>query len=76
MKNEPQIDLGSRIQAAFRKSGLSIKQLSERSGCPYASVHGFITADRDITISTASKLCDVLGLELRPVRRTKQKAKV
>jgi plasmid maintenance system antidote protein VapI len=74
MKNRPETQLSKRIQRAFHRSGMSIKQLTERSGCTYSSVHGFITADRDITVSTASKLCQVLGLELRQVRYKRNRA--
>ncbi len=59
------------IRASFKQSGLSIKQLSLRSGTAYASTHGLIVDDRDITIATADKLCRTLGLEL--IQRKKRK---
>ena len=57
------------IKKAFRESGLSIKKLSDQSGVPYSAVHGLLTGNRDIQISTLEKLSKVLGLEL--VRRKK-----
>lgn len=37
----------------------------------YSVVHGLIQSKADVKISTASKVCDVLGLELRPGRKRK-----
>ncbi|UCC31268.1 MAG: helix-turn-helix transcriptional regulator [Phycisphaerales bacterium] len=69
MRTQPKNDLADLIRARFRESGLSIKQLAERAGVPYASVHGFTVGTRDPVLSTVSKLCKVLGLELRSKRR-------
>jgi predicted transcriptional regulator len=73
MKTRPNNEMATVLRAAFRKSGLSIKQLSERSGVPYASVHGIVTGNRDPILSTVSRLGKVLGLKLQPVRRVKRK---
>ena len=69
---KPKGDMAELIRATFRESGLSMKQLAERSGVYYASVHGLIVGGRDPALSTADKICKVLGLELRPVRRGKR----
>jgi hypothetical protein len=71
-KSHPDSELGRQIRAAFRRSGLSIKALSVQSGTPYATTHGVVTGTRDPSLSSASRLCRVLGLELRPVRRGRQ----
>ena len=39
---------------------------AKRAGVSYAVVHRFAAAERDITLATASKLADALGLELKP----------
>ena len=52
------------IRAAFRKSGLSMKTPSERSGVPYATVHGIIQGYRDPALSSVERICDVLRLKL------------
>ena len=52
------------IRAAFKKSGLSMKQLSDRAGVHYASVHGFLATGKDPRLSTTRKMCRVLGLVL------------
>lgn len=62
-----QTDLGKQLREAFRSSGMSMFALSKQSGVPYSGIHRFINADRDLTLSTASKVADVLGLELRQV---------
>ena len=53
------------ILAEFERSGLSMKQLSERSGVAYQAVHALIRGDRDPQLSTIERLCKVLGLELQ-----------
>lgn len=74
MKSTPRNSMGDLIRATFRKSGLSVNELSRRSGVPYASVHAVVAGTRDPALSTAARLCEVLGLELRPVRRGRRKA--
>ena len=61
--------MGNVIRQAFKKSGLSILALSKRSGVPYAAVHGLVNGNSDARLTTASKVCAVLGLELRPKRK-------
>lgn len=60
------------IRRAFRESGMSLKRLSDLAGTRYASVHAFFTADRDPQLSTIQRWCDVLDLELRPVKRRRK----
>ena len=73
MMNPRQNNMGEIIRRRFRESELSIKRLSELADVPYASVHGLIQSERDIALSTASKLCAVLGLELQHVGKRKQR---
>lgn len=75
MKSYPDNEMAKRIRAAFRASGLSMKRLSVQSGVYYSAVHGFIMGTRDPSLSTAARLCKVLGLELRPARRGKRKGR-
>ena len=69
MKTNPNSEMGELIRKRFRKSGLTIKRLTEQAGVPYAAAHGVVRGTRDPMLSTANKLCKVLGLELRPMRR-------
>ena len=74
MKSTPKNGMGDLIRETFRKSGLSVNQLALQSKVPYATVHGVVAGTRDPALSTVDKLCRVLGLELRAVRRGKRKA--
>ena len=75
MRNKSKSDLGNRLRAAFKASNMSRSELSRRSGVSYSVVHRFIGGDKDITLDTASRLCKVLGLELRTVGRAAGKRK-
>ena len=66
-------DLAAIIRQAIAERGLSMLAVAKRSGLHYASVHGFVSGYRDLTLQSATKMCRALGLELRPVRRGKRK---
>ena len=57
------------LKKAYAESGLSMKALSERSGVPYASVHGTLVGNRDPQLSTVERLSRVLGLDLVKKRK-------
>ncbi len=65
-------DLAATILSAYKKTRKTRNELSRRAGVGYPVVHGFVAGHRDIAISTASKLCTVLGLGLRPSRTRKK----
>lgn len=67
-KRPKQVDLAEQLRTAFEASGMTRFVLSKRSGVPYSGIHRFIAGDRDITLDTASRIAEVLGMELRPVR--------
>jgi plasmid maintenance system antidote protein VapI len=67
-KKKEIIDLGAQLRAAFAESGLSRFAWAKRAGVSYAMVFHFCAGDRTVTLDSASKLADVLGLELRPTR--------
>ena len=62
-------DFAKEFRLAFKQSEMSRFELSNRSGIAYSVIHRFIAGDRDLTLRTASKLADVLGLELRSKRK-------
>ncbi len=76
METNPDNELARLIRKRFRASGWSIRQLSQRADVYYSAAHGFVNGTRDATCATASKLCEALGLELRPVRGGKRKGQV
>lgn len=75
MKTNSDNSMAELIRERFRATGWSILQLAKRSSVPYAAAHGFVNGDRDVVLSTAAKLCDALGLQLRSVRQAKTKRK-
>ncbi len=56
------------LREAARRSGLSMLRLSEQSGLRYMSVHRFVAGRKGVTIDSAARLAEALGLEvvLRP----------
>ena len=62
-------DLSDQLRSVFKKSGMSRFELARRAGISYSIVHRFVAADRDVALRTASRLADVLGLELRAKRK-------
>lgn len=57
------------LLAAFEASGLSRFAWSRQADVDYSAVHGFVEGSRDVTLATASKLANVLKLELRLKRK-------
>lgn len=60
------MNLADSLKAAARRSGLSMNAISKATGLNYQTVHGFLTGERDIAVSTAQALADLFDLELRP----------
>jgi len=71
-KSKHKIDLSEQLLKAIADSGLNRFQLANRSGVRYSAVHGIVAGTRDPALSTVTKLCRVLGLELRPVGKPKK----
>jgi len=67
--------MGNLIRATFTRSGMSIKRLSRLAGIGYATAHAFVRDSIDPTLTTVERICKALDLELRPVRRGKQKGR-
>lgn len=65
------VDLGKQLRDAIRRSGLTRRQISKRSGVAYSAVHGFVGGKQTLTLESASKIADVVGIEFRP-RRAKR----
>lgn len=61
--NTKRVDLAKRIRDACKRSGLSGYMLAKRSGLAVSIIQEFLSG-RDIRLATASKLCDVLNLDL------------
>ena len=58
--------------AAIDKSGLSVYRLAKDSGVSQPVLCRFVNRQRGITLATASKLVETLGLKLVPRKRMKK----
>ncbi len=65
-------NLEQQIKEAIEASGLTCYEIAKRSGVPQPVLSRFVNDKRGINLSTASKLADAFGLELRP-RQAKRK---
>ena len=64
------------LRRAASKSGLSMKAISDRAGVHYFTVWGFLTKpETTITVRTADMLCELFGLELKPVKAKRRKGR-
>ncbi len=70
-KKKATVDLGEQLRGAFVESGLSRFAWAKKAGVSYAMVFHFVAGDRTVTLDSASKLAEVLELELRPRGRAK-----
>ena len=66
-------DLGKAIREGMERSGLSLQELARQSGVAAGILSRFARGQRDLRLETASKLCAILGLELRPKRPKKRR---
>ncbi len=64
--------LRATMLATFKCSGMSIKALADQSGVHYSAVHGFITSERELRLTSVQRICDVLELELVPAKKRKE----
>jgi transcriptional regulator with XRE-family HTH domain len=51
---------------AIRDSGMTVNAIAVESGIPQPVLHRFERGKRDLTLTTAQKLAEYFGLELRP----------
>ncbi len=66
------VDLAADIRRAIRQSGLTPYRIATDADVDRAIMTRFVNGERGLTLTTASRICEVLGLELRPVRRTRK----
>lgn len=63
MKEKP-IDLAGEIRKAMKRDGRTVYAFARDTGLPVSGVQRF-TKGGGMNLDSASKLCDILGLELR-----------
>lgn len=70
------IDLAGQLRKAIRDSGLTPYRIATDAGVDRAAMTRFVNGDRGLTLDTASRITDFLGLELRPARKRNKKVGV
>ncbi len=61
--------LAEALRRAAKDSGLTAYRLAKDSGVDSAAVLRFLHQQRGLTLESAGKLAQLLGLELRPIRK-------
>ena len=54
------------LRQAIRESGESLYRIAKDAGIGYASMHRFMSGERSVSLEVFDKICECLGLELRP----------
>lgn len=54
------------LRQAIEGSGLSITQLGQLSGVDKGQISRFVNEERTLTLESAEKIAEALGLELKP----------
>jgi transcriptional regulator with XRE-family HTH domain len=62
--------LGEQLRGLIEDSGLTNYELGRRAGVTEAGIWRFRKGQRDITLETAGRLCDALGVEPLRARRS------
>jgi len=57
------------LRAAIQECGLTLYRLAKESGVDAAVLGRFVKNERDLNLQTADRICNALGLELRPTKR-------
>ncbi len=64
--------LHDQLRQAVADSGLSLYRIAKDSGVAYPVLYRFARGERDLTLETASRLADFLGMRLTRPRRPKR----
>ncbi len=57
-------DLEAIVKSAVEKSGLSLAELARQSGVSHPQLSRFMRGERTLTLTSATKLFEALGLEV------------
>lgn len=60
------MEISDQLKHFIKYSGLSLNELSRRSGVSKSILSTFMRSDRTITLTTACRICKVLELKLIP----------
>lgn len=59
------VDLGAQLRQAIKRSNITRYEIAKRAELSYAVVHGFVAGTSDLRLSTASKIAEIVDVELR-----------
>ena len=57
------------FRVAITKSGLSLKEIGDRSEVDTSQLSRFMREERGLSIKTAEKVANVVGLDLKEIRK-------
>jgi transcriptional regulator with XRE-family HTH domain len=58
------------LQREIRVSGLSLNELAKRTGVSQPQLWRFMNGQRTLTLPAAARVCEYLGLQLKPGRKS------
>jgi len=67
-KKRRETDLAAQLRQAIRNSGLTLYRIGVEADVDSGVLSRFFTNERSITLTTASRIADYLGLEFRKRR--------
>ena len=56
--------IAEQLRAAIEASGLSLNELGKQADINHSQLSRFMRAERGLTLEAATRLCEVLGLQL------------
>ena len=59
------------LRSTIKRDGRSLYRIAKDAGVAVSVLQRFMERTRGLNLSTAEKFCRVVGLELRPVKKTK-----
>ncbi len=69
MSKKRSVGLVQQLKDAIEESGLTLGELSRRSGVAASQLSFFLRGERTLTLPAAEKLCDALGYALAKVKK-------
>lgn len=63
------VSFSDQLREAVRNTEMSRYAISQRTGIAQSTLCKFIQGERGLSLESADKLMDLLGLEIRPRRR-------
>lgn len=66
------VNIETQLRQAILDAQISRYALAKATGVSQGILSRFVAGERSLTLTTAAKLADALGLELRPVRRARK----